>query len=166
MSSKLVFYCFILFVFPFTISFTEENVKIDNSIEKQLARQVNNYRNKNGLERLKNDTCLYKAALNHAFYLVTQDKLSHFQKSKKTKSPVERANMYDCKFDIILENIALISYTDEISSNESSERLINLWINSKGHKINLINKNVDKSGLAVINDFKNRRIIAVQVFSK
>lgn len=166
MSSKLVFYCFILLVSPFILSFTEENVKIENATEKQLARQVNNYRNKHGLDRLKYDSCLYQAALNHALYLVSQDKLSHFQKDKNTKSPVERANLYNCNFDIILENIALISYTDEMSSNEYSERLINLWIKSKGHKVNLINKYVDKSGLAVINDLKNNRIIAVQVFSK
>ena len=78
----------------------------------------------------------------------------------------DRVKKSNCEYIIILENVAYFEFDNLPTSNEGSEKLVNLWIQSKGHKENMINKMVTQFGTAVAFDFVNKKVVAVQVFSK
>ncbi len=152
----------ILPILVFSFSQQENNTL---EIKKEIEIQANQYRLKQKKSELMVSECLNKAAQNHAEYLVDKKELSHFQNKKETKTPTDRVNLIACKNYLVLENVAYFEYQTIPSSNDAAKTLIDLWIKSKGHRANLLNKLSGNMGTAVTIDTKNKRIIAVQVFT-
>ncbi len=157
-----------IFISTLIILFSFGSSQNDQQLQYELAieNRVNKFRAKYKRSDLKSDDCLKKAAQLHAEYLLKEKNLSHFQKNKELKTPEDRVKKSNCEYIIILENVAYFEFDNLPSSDEGAEKLVNLWIQSKGHKENMINKMVTQFGTAVAFDFENKKVVAVQVFSK
>lgn len=149
-------------VLSFSFAVQTDNV---SDIQVEIESQVNQYRAKNRKSKLEQSECLNKAAQNHADYLVGKNELSHFQSKKETKTPTDRVNLLECTNKIVLENVAYFEFSTLPNAKESSNQLMELWIKSKGHRNNILSAYTGKMGTAVSIDAKNKRVIAVQVFT-
>lgn len=158
---RLIILCsFIFFVLG------NSSIETQKLYELEIEKQVNEFRAKYKKNNLNADECLQKAAKMHADYLITEKVLSHFQKNKDLKTPIDRVNKFNCKYEIILENVAYFEFNDFPNAKDGAKNLVDLWIKSKGHKDNMINKFVNQFGTSVAIDWDKKKVIAVQVFSK
>lgn len=154
------------FLFSIFLTLSIQVSAQEKKMEAALLEEVNQFRKQNRALPLKKEKeCLNEAALHHAKYLSKQKELSHFQDNKKSKTPVDRVKNAGCENLTILENVAFFRYDEIPDAATSAEKLFDLWYKSKGHRNNMMNKNVEFIGNAVLIDQKNKRIIAVQVYA-
>lgn len=136
---------------------------------------VNMLREHKKLPNLVWDDVLYRAAIDHAQYLLSEKKISHFQTIKGKKTPAERVKIHGgLAYTIVGENIVEITLGGLASSNgltlstatyeAAAATMATLWKNSPGHYKNIISKNYNCTALAVAYDSTRQRCIAVQVF--
>lgn len=156
--------CSIIVAVILAFSFIQENLHAQQ-IKGELEIQANQFRIKNKKDSLLFSPCLDKAAMMQAEYLKDRSDLTHYQNKKETKTPTDRVVLAACPNKIVLENVAYFEYSVLPSPKSAAEQLMELWIKSKGHRLNLVNKYVFKLGTAIVIDTKNKRVIGVQVFT-
>lgn len=120
--------------------------------EKYLLKVVNELRSSKGLKKLKIDE-----KLNQIAYLKAEDieKNNYFSnKSPKYGSPFDMMNSKAVKFKSAGENLA---------GSETVKDGYNEWLKIESHKKNILNKNYNYTGIAVIKSKKYGKII-VQEF--
>ncbi|KAA6462159.1 CAP domain-containing protein [Acidobacteria bacterium AB60] len=105
----------------------------------QLFALANQARARAGAPPLVWDAALAAAAQKHCARMVAEGPISHRYGGEPELS--ERASMAGAHFSLIEENVALGSYPAEIHEG---------WMNSPGHRRNLLNPEVDRVGIAVI----------------
>ena len=105
----------------------------------QLFALANQTRVRAGAPPLVWDPALAAAARKHCERMVAEGPISHRYGGEPDLS--ERASMGGAHFSLIEENIAVGSYAAEIHEG---------WMNSPGHRRNLLNPDVDRVGIAVI----------------
>ncbi|HSY61239.1 MAG TPA: CAP domain-containing protein, partial [Cytophaga sp.] len=136
---------------------------------------VNKLREQKKLPDLVWDDVLYRAAIDHAQYLLGEKKISHYQTIKGKKTPAERVKIHGgLVYTAIGENIVEITLgcissskgvpLSTVTYEAAASTMAWLWKNSPGHYKNIISKNYNCTALAVAYDNKLQRLIAVQVF--
>ena len=105
----------------------------------QLFALANQTRAQAGLGTLKWDPALAQAAMRHCQRMAAEGQLSHRYAGEADVS--ERAAAAGAHFSRIEENIAVGSRPDQIHNG---------WMNSPGHRANLLNAQIDRVGIAVI----------------
>jgi len=136
---------------------------------------VNTLREKKKLPNLVWDAVLYRAAIDHAEYLIHEEKISHNQTLKGKKTPTERVKIHGgITYTTVGENIVEITLGVQIISKgvlrstvtyeSAASAMAALWKSSPGHYSNIISKNYNCTALAVSYDSLLQRLIAVQVF--
>ncbi len=105
----------------------------------QLLAMANQARAQAGAGPLAWDPALAAAARKHCDRMVAEGPLSHRYSGELDLS--ERASLAGAHFGLIEENIAVGTYPGEIHE---------AWMNSPGHRSNLLNPEVDHVGIAVI----------------
>lgn len=144
-------------------------------LEWKTFEAVNQIRVKQDLPELVSDSVLYRAAIDHATYLLNEKKISHSQKTKERSTPQARVRLHGgVAYSRIGENIVEIPLGMEWSNKGRKQSTVtyqaggalmaDLWRNSPGHYKNIINQNYNCSALAVAYDNNSQRLIAVQVF--
>jgi hypothetical protein len=103
----------------------------------EVLRLSNIFRAKNGLDPLVANIELEKAAQDHSESMAMEDFFSHTDKDGK--QPWDRAEEAGYDFTAIAENIA--------AGQRSPEEVVNGWINSPGHRANLLNPNYTDLGV-------------------
>jgi hypothetical protein len=119
----------------------------------QLFALANQARAAQGAGPLKWDPALAAAALYHCRRMTQEGELSHRYGGEPDLT--DRAGQAGAHFSLIEENVALGSYVDRIQQS---------WMNSPGHRANLLNPNVDRVGIAVV--AYNGLYFAVEDFSR
>lgn len=119
----------------------------------QLLAMANQSRAREGAPALAWDPALALAARKHCERMVAEGPIAHRYGGEPDVS--ERASMDGAHFGLIEENIAVGSYPAEIHEG---------WMNSPGHRRNLLNPEVDHVGISVI--MKGRQMYAVADYSK
>jgi len=114
-------------------------VRGDGNAAEQLLAMANQSRARAGAPPLTWDPALAAAARKHCERMVAEGPISHRYGGERDLS--ERASMDGAHFSLIEENIAVGSYAAEIHEG---------WMNSPGHRRNLLNPEVDHVGIAVI----------------
>jgi hypothetical protein len=115
-----------------------------NLIEQEILRLVNKQRVDNNLIQLQVDTQLQDSAREHSADMLANTKLSHVSKGKL---PAERVRIASPKlFFGVFENIA---YCKGENETEIAETLVNAWMNSDGHKKNILAADVNFTGIGV-----------------
>jgi hypothetical protein len=106
---------------------------------KQLMALANQARAAAGVRPLRWDSALAAAALKHTLRMVAEGPIAHQYPGELNVS--ERAGLTAAHFDLIEENVAVASTAPAIHEG---------WMESKGHRENMLNPEVDSVGIAVV----------------
>ncbi len=105
----------------------------------QLYAMANATREQAGLGRLAWDPALAEAAMKHCMRMAAEGPISHRYGGEPDLT--ERAGEAGAHFSLIEENIAVGSYPSRIHQG---------WLDSPGHRANLLNTDIDRIGVAVV----------------
>lgn len=134
---------------PTTPSQTESGLTTD---EQEVFNLVNSKRTAAGLATLSIDAEVQNVARDKAQDMVDNNYFSHT--SPIYGSPFDMMKSYGIKYKAAGENIA---------GNSSNSGAVNAWMNSEGHKANILSNNYNYTGIGVVSSPKYGKIY-VQMF--
>src|SRR5262245_51494392 len=138
MTRSLIFTCLTglaLFV-PRSLADEPKSAKFElTKTEKRLLELTNQERKKEELPPLKADPLLFKSAREHSANMAKQGKMEH---DLDGKTPFQRIKGAGYQYYMAGENIAFGPLDLPI--------VMNGWMNSKGHRANILNKNFTEIG--------------------
>jgi hypothetical protein len=121
--------------------------------EQYLFQAANAERVQRGLPELRWDSALYRAARNHAQQMASRASISHQYPGEPELA--ERGKAAGAKFSVIAENVA---------EAPTAVRIHDAWMNSPGHRENLLDPRVDSVGISVLR--RDGQLYAVQDFER
>ncbi|MED4891638.1 MULTISPECIES: CAP domain-containing protein [Heyndrickxia] len=111
-----------------------------NAYEKQVVTLVNEERAKNGLGALKIVTVLSKMARVKSNDMATHQYFDHT--SPTYGSPFDMMKQFGISYQYAGENIAM--------GQQTPQEVMNAWMNSEGHRANILNKNFTHIGVGYV----------------
>lgn len=123
-----------------------------SDLEKQLLDLINEKRVAYGLSKLSFDTATQKTARAKAEDLVANNYFSH--NSPTYGTPFEMMKAFGVTYKTAGENIA---------GNSTLEGAVNAWMNSQGHRENILNNAYNLTGIGVVKSDKYGYVM-VQMF--
>ncbi len=120
--------------------------------EKEVFDLINKQRTQNGLSALKLDTETLRVARVKAQDMVDNNYFSH--NSPTYGLPFQMLNSFKISYKTAGENIA---------GNSSNSAAVTAWMNSSGHKANILNSSFNYTGIGVVKGSKYGKIY-VQLF--
>ena len=123
-----------------------------NSDEKEVFDLINKQRTNNGLLALKEDAEVQKVARIKAQDMVSNNYFAH--ESPTYGTPFQMLKNFKISYKTAGENIA---------ANSSNSSAVTAWMNSSGHKANILNSNFNYTGIGVVSSNKYGKIY-VQMF--
>jgi len=151
------FLTIVLLILPAGTLADEKSKKKDSDMsdeEKGVLELTNAERKSEGVPALKPNARLLKAAREHAANMARQDKLEHILDGK---SYVDRVKATGYPLHMVGENIA--------HGSQNPEQVIKLWMDSPGHKMNLLRKEFTEIGIGLAVNEKGEKYW-VQVFGR
>jgi hypothetical protein len=124
-----------------------------NVAEQYLLAAANQDRAAHGLAPVRLDAHLIQAALTHNYEMVRHHNISHQFPGEPDLAA--RAGAAGAHFSLVSENVA---------EAPNSAMIHDLWMNSEGHRHNLLDPNVDSVGISVIHD--HGEYFAVEDFAR
>ncbi|QQZ11120.1 CAP domain-containing protein [Heyndrickxia vini] len=124
---------------PTTSATTKTNYSL-NAFEKQVVDLTNKERAKNGLPALKIDNELSKVARTKSNDMAKNKYFDHT--SPTYGSPFDMMKKFGISYRSAGENIAM--------GQRSPEEVVNAWMNSEGHRANILNKNYTHIGVGYV----------------
>ena len=115
--------------------------------EKEVFNLINEQRTKNGLSALKIDGELQRVARIKAQDMASNNYFSHT--SPTYGSPFEMLNSFKISYKSAGENIA---------GNSSNSGAVTAWMNSSGHRANILNSSFNYTGIGVVSSSKYGKI--------
>lgn len=135
---------------------TNSNTSTNNSAltkeEQEVLNLINQQRTQNGLSALKVDAEVQRVAKIKAQDMVDSNYFSHH--SPTYGSPFDMLSSFKVTYKTAAENIA---------GNASNQAAVTAWMNSAGHKANILNGSYNYTGIGVVNS-KTYGKIYVQMF--
>lgn len=110
-----------------------------NSDEKEVFDLINKQRTNNGLPALQNDSEVQRIARIKAQDMVNNNYFSH--NSPTYGSPFDMMKSFKVSYKTAGENIA---------ANSSNSSAVTAWMNSSGHKANILNSSFNYTGIGVV----------------
>lgn len=123
-----------------------------NSDEKEVFDLINKQRAANGLSPLKENSELQRVARIKAQDMVNNNYFSHT--SPTYGSPFDMMKSFKISYNTAGENIA---------GNSSNSSAVTAWMNSSGHRANILNSSFNQTGIGVVTGSKYGKIY-VQMF--
>lgn len=120
--------------------------------EQEVFNLINQQRANNGLSALKVDSEVQRVARIKAQDMVNNNYFSH--NSPTYGSPFDMLNSFKISYKTAGENIA---------GNSSNSGAVTAWMNSSGHKANILNSSFNYTGIGVVSGSKYGKIF-VQMF--
>ena len=120
--------------------------------EKEVFDLINKQRTQNGLSALKLDTETLRVARIKAQDMVDNNYFSH--NSPTYGTPFQMLNSFKISYKTAGENIA---------GNSSNSAAVTAWMNSSGHKANILNSSFNYTGIGVVSSSKYVKVY-VQIF--
>jgi uncharacterized YkwD family protein len=118
-------------------SITAVNRKESQSVEQQVLSLVNEERAKSGLPSLKMDTAISNVAILKSEDMRDNNYFNHT--SPSYGSPFDMMKSFGISYEYAGENIA--------AGQPSADAVMKSWMNSPGHKANILNKNYTHIGI-------------------
>lgn len=128
------------------------NTSTLSSDEKEVFDLINKQRINNGLSALKIDTEVLNVARVKAKDMVDNNYFSH--NSPTYGSPFDMLKSFKVSYKTAGENIA---------GNSSNSAAVTAWMNSSGHKANILNSSFNYTGIGVVKSSKYVKVY-VQMF--
>lgn len=136
-----------------TENYSIENIEIEYStLDIEIVQLLNDYRLSKGLNPLNILNVASKEANNHSLYMANQGEPSHDFFYLRSQNLQTAVNAKD-----VSENVAY-GYTN-------AQSLVNAWINSEGHRNNIVNPLFTEIGIATKQD-KNGKNYYTNIFVK
>lgn len=149
MKKFIKLFLIMLFSFPISsISFSSENY------QEEMLNLVNIQRKKANISPLILDEKLNKLAKIKVDLVIKEGKLNHYAGGYNSLG--EFLKEYGISYLAVGENLAV--------KTKNPEDTMNLWMNSKGHRANILNKNFKNIGISSGID-KEGNIYWVQIFT-
>ena len=123
-----------------------------NNDEKEVFDLINKQRTQNGLSPLKENSELQRVARIKAQDMVNNNYFSHT--SPTYGSPFDMMKSFKISYNTAGENIA---------GNSSNSGAVTAWMNSPGHRANILNSSFNQTGIGVVTGSKYGKIY-VQMF--
>lgn len=114
--------------------------------ETLVIELTNKVREREKLGNVKPDKALTAAARAYALYLAKTDSFSH---TADGQQPAARAQASGYRLCQIAENLALTENSDGFAAKDLATQTLEGWLNSPGHRANLLARNVTDIGVAV-----------------
>lgn len=124
-----------------TINIPEEDSAVRN-FEKEVIRLVNNIRKENGLAALSEDWELSRVARYKSADMRDNNYFSHT--SPTYGSPFTMMKNFGISYKSAAENIA--------KGQKTPEAVVNSWMNSSGHRANILGKSYTKIGVGYVKE--------------
>ena len=128
------------------------NISKMTSDEKEVFDLINKQRTANGLSALKIDSQVQRVAKIKAQDMANNGYFSH--NSPTYGTPFEMLQSFKVSYKTAGENIA---------GNSTNNGAVNAWMNSSGHKANILNNNFTHTGIGVVSSDKYGKVY-VQMF--
>ena len=135
-----------------TSSGSTSNTSTMSSDEKEVFDLINKQRTNNGLTVLKMDSEVLNVARIKAKDMVDNNYFSH--NSPTYGSPFDMLKSFKVSYKTAGENIA---------GNSSNSAAVTAWMNSSGHKANILNSSFNYTGIGVVKSNKYGKVY-VQIF--
>lgn len=132
-------------------------------VAEMVARQTNAFRASNRLPALTVNPTLADAAQRFAEYMAGTEQYGH---EADGRQPTERARAQGYEYCMIAENIALQFSSLGFDSEELANRLVEGWVESPGHRRNLLLPQVVDIGVGIARSLRTQRYYAVQLFGR
>lgn len=133
-------------------STTDNQTSSMNADEKEVFDLINKQRTNNGLTALKVDDEVQRVARIKAEDMVQNNYFAH--ESPTYGTPFNMLNSFKISYKSAGENIA---------ANSSNSGAVNAWMNSSGHKANILSSKYNYTGIGVVSSPKHGKIY-VQMF--
>ena len=130
----------------------QTNVDSLSTDEKEVFNLINEQRANNGLSALKVDNEVQRVARIKAQDMVSNNYFSHT--SPTYGSPFDMLKSFKVSYNTAGENIA---------GNSSNSAAVTAWMNSSGHKANILNASFNYTGIGVVSGSRYGKIY-VQMF--
>lgn len=152
LSSFVASFAALLLSLPSAVAVTRAPLPSLAPAEQLLLTAANGDRSAHNLPELRRDPMLAQAALFHAYQMAEHADISHGFPGEPDLSA--RGSSAGVHFSLITENVA-----------EAQDPTIihTLWMNSPGHRANLLDPNVNVVGIAVVT--RNDQVYAVEDFA-
>ncbi|CAN5367894.1 hypothetical protein BH09BAC4_BH09BAC4_33030 [soil metagenome] len=138
------------------LSMAEQRQTVDQQSEKAaILLATNQQRARIHIPELKPDAKLMQAAQQYAELMAIKDQMSH---TLNGLSLVDKANRVGYSYRQLRENIALNTRLD------GRFVVINQWMESKGHRKNLLTKDLTDIGIGIAGPSKQNRYYYCQLF--
>lgn len=129
-----------------------DDVKV---LENEVIRLVNAERTKNGLQPLKANWELSRVARYKSQDMINKNYFAH--NSPTYGSPFKMMESFGIRFSAAGENIAM--------GQQSAQQVMNSWMNSPGHRSNILSPSYSQIGVGVAKD-RYGRLYWTQMFIK
>jgi len=151
-------------------SILHQRPEIDESeLERKVHDKTNQYRTQNGLQPLVWDDSLSDVARNHSKDMALRNYFSH--DTPEGKDPTYRANLHGYKCEKIVGHLMYIGIAENIFQNnlahtiwytagiptshdwnsidDIAQSTVDGWMNSLGHRKNILSETFDRQGIGV-----------------
>lgn len=131
-------------------------------VEELIVARVNEFRGKQGLKKVEPNKSLAAAAKEFAQYMARTGRYGH---TADGRQPSERARAHGYQYCIVSENIVYQYQSAGFETSELAEAFVQGWIDSPGHRKNMLDPDVVDSGVGVARG-ESGRYYAVQMFGR
>lgn len=138
--------------------------RISMAVEEAIFTMVNTERAKAGLPALTHATNLRNVARSHSIDMNAKSYFAH--NSPDGKTPADRLTAAGIGFSSWAENIRWVSAPRTDVANDIMYETTTGWMNSPGHRANILNGNLTQIGVGVYLNPARDRYYATQVFIK
>lgn len=130
---------------------------------KRIVEQTNEFRKKHDREPVQVNPKLTETAQYFADYMAKNDRYGHTADGNR---PADRAKKFDYDYCIVLENIAYQYSSLGFKTEELAEKFTQGWIDSPGHRKNMLDPDVTDIGVAIAHSEESGNYYAVQMFGR
>ncbi len=139
-----------------------EQPQTETTTETYLIEQTNAYRAKYNLEPLTVDEKLNEACRKLAEVMARTGYMSHYADGR---SPSSRVSAAGYRWSSVTENIAYRWDRKNSTNEEYARATLNQWINSGGHRRNLLSSRSTQCGVAFATNPQTGKTFAVMVYA-
>lgn len=132
-------------------------------VEIAIVEMTNAIRKQNNLSAVKSNPDLAEAAQGYAKFLATSTKFCH---TADGRHPSDRAAAAGYEACSVAENLSSNLDTRGFETRQLARDAVQGWLNSPGHRRNLLAENVTDIGVAVAKSPGEERYISVQMFGR
>ena len=130
---------------------------------REILSQSNAFRRSEGLPALAADRLLNAAAQAFADHMARTD---HYGHQADGREPAQRAQAQGYDYCMVAENIGMVYSSAGFDTPELTTRLVQGWIDSPGHRHNLLAQEATDIGIGLAQSPRSGRYYAVQMFGR